>query len=295
MDDTKKKTKKKVVQVNQTRIITKPTEEDLREAVIIFGRFNPPTVGHEMMINKAREIAESKDADLLVYLSHSHDNKKNPLPYNLKLDLCQEAFGDVVQDAKYKNIFDVLEDLNEEYDAVTIVIGSDRFEEMIDRVTPYNGKLFDYVLEFANIGNRTDESFVSSVSASKVRSLVECKLDIEDYLPEAIRYRKEEIIEGLERRSDFNMAVTTTPDGKKVWRKNKKVLTKDRKKGQDTDLTDKEPDLNLASPYMKEAKDYAPNQVYNKPKAGVYGLLKKKLKKKRNRLLRQYKALEDDG
>ena len=53
--------------------------------VFTFGRMNPPTTGHEKLINKTHEIAKSKGAQAHVVASHSHDGKKNPLPQDKKM------------------------------------------------------------------------------------------------------------------------------------------------------------------------------------------------------------------
>ena len=42
-----------------------------------FGRFNPPTAGHEKLLDKIKDTAEG--GSYTVYPSHSQDNDKNPL------------------------------------------------------------------------------------------------------------------------------------------------------------------------------------------------------------------------
>ena len=42
-----------------------------------FGRFNPPTAGHEKLLDKIKDTAES--GAYTVYPSHSEDNDKNPI------------------------------------------------------------------------------------------------------------------------------------------------------------------------------------------------------------------------
>ena len=55
-------------------------------AVFTFGRFNPPTTGHEKLID-ALGKQQSKNAGSLMYVypSHSQDAKKNPLPHARKV------------------------------------------------------------------------------------------------------------------------------------------------------------------------------------------------------------------
>ena len=52
-----------------------------REIAFTFGRFNPPTVGHEKLIKK---VASASSA-FKIFLSRSEDKKKNPLSPRTKL------------------------------------------------------------------------------------------------------------------------------------------------------------------------------------------------------------------
>lgn len=59
-------------------------EDDANKtAVVAFGRLNPPTIGHEKMINKMASLANGEKAKL--YLSHTTNSKKDPLSYDSKL------------------------------------------------------------------------------------------------------------------------------------------------------------------------------------------------------------------
>ena len=61
------------------------TEKKGDTVVFTFGRFNPPTVGHEKLIMAVQSVARSKGADFFVYPSHSQDPKKNPLNQTTKI------------------------------------------------------------------------------------------------------------------------------------------------------------------------------------------------------------------
>ena len=43
-----------------------------------FGRMNPMTIGHEVVMNKAKAVGGK---DYRIYVSKSQDRKKNPLDY----------------------------------------------------------------------------------------------------------------------------------------------------------------------------------------------------------------------
>ena len=59
-------------------------ESTARIAVITFGRFNPPTIGHAKMINRIVSVAKRNGGHAFIFASGSQDAKKNPLPYDEK-------------------------------------------------------------------------------------------------------------------------------------------------------------------------------------------------------------------
>lgn len=61
--------------------------------VLLFGRMNPITRGHEENVNAAHAIAQRHGAELHVIASHSHDPKKNPLSPEQKTTHLKRAFG----------------------------------------------------------------------------------------------------------------------------------------------------------------------------------------------------------
>jgi hypothetical protein len=141
--------------------------------VISFGRLNPPTSGHEKLVNKVKSVAKKQGADAQIYLSHSADKKKNPLPYKDKLKFAKKAFGSVIKKSNARTIMQVLSELDSSYDEVYIVVGSDRISEFSKLVNKYNGKDYNYSkIELVSAGERDpDADDVSGMSASKLRSL----------------------------------------------------------------------------------------------------------------------------
>ena len=77
---------------------------------IAFGRFNPPTTGHEKLLDTVASSAD-KD-DYMIVPSRSQDNKKNPLDADTKVSVMQKMFpkhkNKIVNDANNRTIFDVL-------------------------------------------------------------------------------------------------------------------------------------------------------------------------------------------
>jgi len=144
----------------------------MKKIVVGWGRMNPITIGHELLVNKIKSVARSMGAEAAVYLTHSHDSKKNPLDYGSKVSYARKAFGSVVRVSPHKNIIDVMKSLKG-YDEVTVVVGSDRVLEFKTFLNKYNGKEFNIKkLEVVSAGERDpDADDVSGMSASKMRAL----------------------------------------------------------------------------------------------------------------------------
>ena len=55
-----------------------------------FGRFNPPTIGHEKLIRAVQKEAGS--ADWFIIPSQTHKKPKDPLPYDYKAETMKKMF-----------------------------------------------------------------------------------------------------------------------------------------------------------------------------------------------------------
>lgn len=140
---------------------------------LTFGRFNPPTVGHEKLIER---VASSATGDFRIYPSRTQDPQKNPLDPNTKIDWMKKMFPDyaenIVGDEGMRNIFDVLKAVAAEgYTEVNIVVGSDRVSEFQNLAQKYNGSLYNFNnIQVISAGERdADAEDVSGMSASKMR------------------------------------------------------------------------------------------------------------------------------
>ena len=119
-------------------------EVELSTLTVVFGRFNPPTVGHEKLLSAADKA--SAGGDLKIYPSRTQDPKKNPLDPDMKISFMRKMFPkyeeQIINDREMKSIFNVLITASEEgYDAVNIVVGSDRQSEFDNLAQKYNGCL----------------------------------------------------------------------------------------------------------------------------------------------------------
>jgi len=149
-------------------------------AVFVFGRFNPPTIGHEKLINAVIAVNQREGGTALIYGSHSQDTKKNPLTHKQKFNYLGKMFPSLRKSlqstAKEKNVMQIASKLNGKYDKLVMVAGSDRVDEFTSLLNSYNGvKAKHGMYEFKEIevisaGERDpDDDGAAGMSASKMR------------------------------------------------------------------------------------------------------------------------------
>ena len=146
-----------------------------KSVVFTFGRFQPPTSGHQLLINKVIKEAKKRGAEHRIYPSHSHDKKSNPLSHKDKVLYMRKLFpkANVMDDKKAKTPFHVLESLSKEgYTEVYFMVGGDRVSEFKNGMKKYVGKdgyNFD-TFEVISAGHRDpDAEGVVGMSGSKMR------------------------------------------------------------------------------------------------------------------------------
>jgi len=143
-----------------------------------FGRFNPPTIGHEKLIDATKQAAAR---EYRVYASKSQDPKKNPLDYEQKVKWMKRMFpkhkAKIMSGGNYRNALDVAVKLYDEgFFHLTMVVGSDRVKEFEKLLDKYNGVkskhgLYDFkTIKVKSAGERDpDAEGVAGMSASKMR------------------------------------------------------------------------------------------------------------------------------
>ena len=141
---------------------------------VAFGRFNPPTTGHEKLLNTV--ASSSDDGDYVIIPSRSQDKKKNPLDPDMKVSVMKQMFPQhsekIINDPGNKTIFDILKRAhNDGYAGVRIVGGADRQKEFDKLVNNYNGKMYQFDnIEVRSAGDRDpDGDGIEGMSASKQR------------------------------------------------------------------------------------------------------------------------------
>ena len=146
----------------------------MKKIVFTFGMMNPPTVGHQKLVDKVNAVAKSNGADARVYLSHTQNNKKDPLDYTAKYNLAKKAFGPTVFKSNSKTIIQILQELEKGgYTDIVMVAGSDRVPEFKALLTKYNGNAYNFdSIDVVSAGERDpDAEGVEGMSASKLRAL----------------------------------------------------------------------------------------------------------------------------
>jgi nicotinic acid mononucleotide adenylyltransferase len=160
-------------------------EDDRSTAVFAFGRFNPPTIGHEKLINKVQQVANKVNGKAYIFLSHTGGTAKDPIDFTTKLSYLRQhfqsdpklSFGDV----RANTIIKVMKVLEQEgRTKIIMVAGDDRVMQFKNLLNQYNGKptkagnveyTFDSI-DVVSAGQRDpDADDVTGVSASKAREL----------------------------------------------------------------------------------------------------------------------------
>ena len=157
-------------------------EDDRSTAVFAFGRFNPPTIGHQKLIETVLQTAEKANGKAYLFLSHKQNAKTDPLNFKEKQAYIQQFYPKLaVGDAGANTIIKALQKIQAEgRTRIIMVAGSDRVEEFQKLLNQYNGKpdkagndlyKFDSI-DVVNAGQRDpDAEGVSGASASKAREL----------------------------------------------------------------------------------------------------------------------------
>ncbi len=157
-------------------------EDDRATAVFAFGRFNPPTIGHQKLIETVLSTAEKANGKAYLFLSHKQNNKTDPLDFKTKQSYIQQFYPNLaVGDAGANTIIKALQVIQAQgRTRLIMVAGSDRVEEFKKLLNQYNGKpdkqgndlyKFDSI-DVVNAGQRDpDAEGVSGASASKAREL----------------------------------------------------------------------------------------------------------------------------
>tara|TARA_B100000287_G_C20667736_1_gene792275 strand:+ start:3195 stop:3794 length:600 start_codon:yes stop_codon:yes gene_type:complete len=167
---------------------------DRKRIVFTFGRFNPPTVGHQKLIEAVAKEA-GKD-DYVIVPTRSFDKKKNPLDIDTKIEWMKKMFPKhakyIISSKDLNVIIKVMQSFqglvkDGKYSDVCMVVGSDRVPGFTTLLNKYNFDINDpdktpieysfKSIEVKSAGERDpdNDDDVSGMSASKMRDYVKNK------------------------------------------------------------------------------------------------------------------------
>ena len=110
-------------------------EAKQKTVVFSFGRLNPPTVGHQKLLQKIVQTAKKMSGQPMMFVSYSQDAKKNPLTAKQKISYIKKMFPkedrqiEIKEDTGIRNAIDVATALNGYYENLVMVVGSDRVRD----------------------------------------------------------------------------------------------------------------------------------------------------------------------
>jgi len=157
-------------------------EDDRSTAVFAFGRFNPPTIGHQKLIQKVQSMARQVNGKGFIFLTHTQNNKKDPLSFQEKQAYITSQINDPnlqIGSTDVKTIIQALQKIQAQgRTRVIMIAGDDRVMEFQKFLNQYNGNpdkqgtvlyKFDDV-QVVSAGQRDpDADDIAGVSASKAR------------------------------------------------------------------------------------------------------------------------------
>lgn len=170
------------------------------KAYIAFGRFNPPTAGHSIILNALEQAAEQNSADAFLFVTQSTNTPKdykaagrnpekaasilrNPLTWSAKVDIIARIYNGryphvtISDDPSIKTLNNALDKLYEMgYTEVVLLCGADRLEQFEQFLNSYqndpNTPTFDD-LDVISVGERdADSDEIAGLSATKMRQFV---------------------------------------------------------------------------------------------------------------------------
>lgn len=146
-----------------------------KKVIMAFGRFQPPSIGHELLINFVKKIAQKQDADYSIFVSKTQDKKTNPLHIDRKMHYLKKMFPNTNFIAANENMINFIQaanSLSKKYKHLVMIAGSDRVPEYKRMLEKYNGTdAFSFeTIEVVSAGERDpDSDAVSGMSGTKMR------------------------------------------------------------------------------------------------------------------------------
>lgn len=160
------------------------SDDPSKRVVWTYGRMNPPTRGHRMLVDKVAELA--KGGDYWVFLSHSQDAKKNPLDWTTKVSFVKQIMkphaAHVITQPDIKTPLQAANWLYDQgYTHITLVVGSDRVADMHKLLSGWNSEQIrqkdgrqEIQVHVVSAGERDpDAEGLAGISGTKAREAVQ--------------------------------------------------------------------------------------------------------------------------
>mgnify|MGYP001222328373 CR=1 FL=1 len=147
-----------------------------KHIVFSYGRMNPPTAGHSKVVDKVHSHAQKIGANHAVIVSHSQNNKTDPLHHEHKKEYLRHIHPEVNFEHSTKEHPHFLAQLKkfhqEGHTHATMVVGSDRVKQFKALANKYNGKEYNYKkIHILSAGQRDpDAEGVAGISGTKMRA-----------------------------------------------------------------------------------------------------------------------------
>ena len=155
-------------------------ESSAKTVVFAFGRFQPPTTGHALLVSAVEKTAEknakANNTDFVIYVSKTQDKKKNPLTVTQKIHYLKLMFPNSnfkAANEQERTFMEVAKELNKKYKNLIMVAGSDRVVAFETLLNKYNGTDYHYdSIQVVSAGERDpDADDASGMSGTKMRTL----------------------------------------------------------------------------------------------------------------------------
>lgn len=153
--------------------------EEEQTVYFTYGRMNPPTIGHEKLLNVLAKSAGSNP--YRIFLSKSSLSPRNPIEYKTKIKFARKLFPKHARNIIYDNnikgiLFCMVNLFNAGFKNVNMVVGEDRVSEFKILLKKYNAVKSDHGfynfnrIDVISAGHRDpDLDSIEGISASKLR------------------------------------------------------------------------------------------------------------------------------
>lgn len=190
---------KRFSEFSETAIYETSLEPTEKKVTFCWGRFNPPTIGHEKVFDFAYRKAKEDNSSFYIFTSQTSDDDKNPLDYTRKIKILERYFPqysiNIVRNAEIKTLFDAVNILvDKKFTNGTMVVGQ-------DRVDVFRKQMRDYFTDRINVevvsaGDRSgvNPDSVESISGQMLRDFVR-KGDFESFKKASPKSAKTKYVE----------------------------------------------------------------------------------------------------